>query len=497
MKKGKIFSLFSAVCAICFFITPVNALANDNIVSFDQMNEQTSIYLDVAEGAYNDSNYSDVTVMAALSDPEIKTYDKPQGYTISISQSSTITLYDEDTEESWTDSAEEGEYTIYNLIPEHIYTYTVKNSDSTTVDSGRIKATGTLRMIYLTDIYNCRDIGGWECDEGTVKYGLIYRGSQLEYTNQSEQTTVFVNESNENYLVNACGIGYEIDLRDEDETPVYESALGDDVGYQRFALPQDSYINHVNLNGDSYTVTAKCLEQVMKNVINGIPTYIHCAAGADRTGTICFLLEALLGVSQADCDKDYELTCFSSGADYTDRLRTSGNWIDLVSYFNSFVGKNIQEKVASWCNEAGIDDELIESYREAMIDGYTSSAESDEDDADTVEDADMQALASASTEDNNTNLLAFYIFAAYFVIINIAGFILVLIDKRNASNDKKRVKHKTFKAVAILMGGAGIILGMMCMRDKLNHKKLVKKVVTVTVVEYFIAELVILVITHF
>ena len=30
------------------------------------------------------------------------------------------------------------------------------------------------------------------------------------------------------------------------------------------------------------------------------PMYVHCAGGADRTGTVCFIVEALCGVCEAD-----------------------------------------------------------------------------------------------------------------------------------------------------------------------------------------------------
>lgn len=48
-------------------------------------------------------------------------------------------------------------------------------------------------------------------------------------------------------------------------------------------------------------------------VIANKPTYFHCSAGADRTGVVALLCEAILGVSQSDCDKDYELSSFNSG----------------------------------------------------------------------------------------------------------------------------------------------------------------------------------------
>ena len=44
----------------------------------------------------------------------------------------------------------------------------------------------------------------------------------------------------------------------------------------------------------------------------GIDVYYHCFGGADRTGTVGFLLNGLLGVSYTDLVIDFELTSYSS-----------------------------------------------------------------------------------------------------------------------------------------------------------------------------------------
>ena len=41
------------------------------------------------------------------------------------------------------------------------------------------------------------------------------------------------------------------------------------------------------------------------------PIYYHCNAGADRTGTLTFLINGLLGVSYEDLTRDFEVTSFS------------------------------------------------------------------------------------------------------------------------------------------------------------------------------------------
>ena len=41
------------------------------------------------------------------------------------------------------------------------------------------------------------------------------------------------------------------------------------------------------------------------------PVIIHCENGADSTGTMAFLINALLGVNEEDLIKDFELSTFS------------------------------------------------------------------------------------------------------------------------------------------------------------------------------------------
>lgn len=63
-----------------------------------------------------------------------------------------------------------------------------------------------------------------------------------------------------------------------------------------------------NISGTSGNLYADSIKQIIRLLYNGQAVYIHCMVGADRTGTLAFLLEALLGVSESDLSKDFELT---------------------------------------------------------------------------------------------------------------------------------------------------------------------------------------------
>ena len=54
----------------------------------------------------------------------------------------------------------------------------------------------------------------------------------------------------------------------------------------------------------------------------------------------------------------------------------------------------------------------------------------------------------------------------YFIIINIIGFLIMLIDKRKAQKGKWRIPEKTIFIVTALGGGIGTIAGMYVFHHK-------------------------------
>lgn len=68
--------------------------------------------------------------------------------------------------------------TIYNCTPGSISTF-VLLVDGKVIQQGVIKPTGACRMIHLLNVGNVRDLGGWDCDGGRVKYGLLFRGGEM------------------------------------------------------------------------------------------------------------------------------------------------------------------------------------------------------------------------------------------------------------------------------------------------------------------------------
>ena len=143
-----------------------------------------------------------------------------------------------------------------------------------------------------------------------------------------------------------------------------ESPLGSDVWYTR--TQQYTW----------YTLTPVATWQTYLRTIfdaatHNEPVYFHCSAGADRTGTLACVIEGLLGVSQSDIDKDYELTCFYSGTDTDNhaRRRNESEWQGLIAQIGAKSGTTFRDKCVTFAAELGFTAAEINAFRSAMIDG--------------------------------------------------------------------------------------------------------------------------------
>lgn len=331
---------------------------NTTIVEFSQLNSQASSYLN-ASTLYTDTDRS-ITVITNYKSTNY--YDDPVGKSITISSNGIMYMQDESTGKGFINTVSAGSRKIYNLIPGHIYQWYVKNSSGKITDSGRLKSKNALRMLYFAGPHNMRDLGGWACDGGTIKYGLLVRGGAFGDNPSKEDIK----------LANDIGIKWQIDLRQEGETTLTSSPIGNEVHYENIQL-NGYYYDIINPSGSIYYNVILVLRKIMDAVVHGECVYYHCSLGADRTGTISYMLEALLGMSRADMDKDYELTTFYIYPFQSNtRTRTRSDYNAMISYLESLNGNTFVDKVVQWYLDAGFSIKELNAFRKAVIDGTPS-----------------------------------------------------------------------------------------------------------------------------
>ena len=327
----------------------------ENTVQYRQMNLSAAGFLADVDYTENSNDYSVTKVIPYYSATTTYSKEEPDGLKVKVPNNTTLTVAQGSKTRS---DVVSGAGVIYNVEPLKAGTFAFGGK------TYKIVPEGGVRMVYTPSVWNVRDLGGWACTGGRVKYGKIFRGGHFGSITAADKATI----------VDWLGVATDIDLRNNSETGgITASPLGGSVEYFHQSL--DFYANAVNTSAASVRTVA-VLKKVMACVAANKPCYFHCMSGSDRTGTIAYLLLSLLGVSQSDKDKEYELTAFSDEADgkrfrNTNYNVTNGNgWYPLIKYFrDNYTGENDNEKVVAWAVANGITATEINAFRAAMISG--------------------------------------------------------------------------------------------------------------------------------
>ena len=242
-------------------------------------------------------------------------------------------------EDSFEVPAEASPAEVFNLVPGEKYYYKVLAADGKVLKQAIVVPVGPLRMINGV-AGNVRDLGGWKAAGGHIAYGKLYRGAALER----------ISDGGRNIFLNDLGISVDLDLRGIKDSEARVKAVMPETVYLK--LPVEKNLGRGTGN------TQELYQQAIRSIIGwlgeGRAIYFHCAGGADRTGSLAFLIEALLGVSESDLSKDYELTTFGRVNTRLRNYRATEEethiLYELVTYLRTFgaPGTSINELVLNW-----------------------------------------------------------------------------------------------------------------------------------------------------
>lgn len=156
------------------------------------------------------------------------------------------------------------------------------------------------RSAYKDDIQfsNFRALSG-----GNLKESFLYRGASPVDNRKNRASSV-------NALLEKTGIRFILDLADSEEEYLGYRKEADFSSFYASGL-YDAGSTALLSMGSSYgsDVYKQKLAAGLKKMIPAEgPVYIHCLEGKDRTGFVCFLLEALAGATYDEMLDDYMKT---------------------------------------------------------------------------------------------------------------------------------------------------------------------------------------------
>lgn len=238
---------------------------------------------------------------------------------------------------------------------EYFWSVTAYGEAGNEIASGvfSFRTEATPRPVDIEGVSNTRDLGGYNVNGGKIAQGLIYRGAKADAITENGKLTV-----------QKLGIKTDLDLRNTGEGTAggAQSPLGCEK-YMRLSSP------YYSIFSDEAKASVKTIMQVFATPSN-YPIYMHCSLGRDRTGTIAFLLNGLMGAEEKDLLLDYFFSAFSSaGRGDTASCETlKRNFYVMYDGINrDYEGEIYAEKVESYLRSTGLSVEEISTIEQILL----------------------------------------------------------------------------------------------------------------------------------
>ncbi len=274
------------------------------------------------------------------------------GYFVRVTETSTNTVFLEEELGPGQSKVE-----LYNLKTGERYDYCVRARFTNRADvqiTGSFTTAAGPRLLKVDGVANVRDFGGWQANGKTIKQGLLYRGSELDGGGDNR---FILNNDGRAVLRNLLKIRTDLDLR-QTEDSANTKPYGDDYNVK--------YVGPCNLPFfgaafDADKSDAMC--RVFRELANpdNYPIYMHCTLGRDRTGTVCLILGALLGMEEQDLIKEYGLSAlYYDDVDYANAHQVLGK-------LKAYEGANLAAKAENYLKSIGVTQDEIDAIRTIFL----------------------------------------------------------------------------------------------------------------------------------
>ena len=237
-------------------------------------------------------------------------------------------------------------------------------------------------------VKNVRDIGGWRTRDGRrVKQGMAFRGQGLnddsvdgEMAGRNRLTVEDVH-----YLRDTLKIRTDLDLRTPSEVSgMTKSPLGDGVRFVHH--PSPAYAGLFSEDGRESDLADEGKKTMAANFRifcdeKNYPIFFHCIGGTDRTGSLAYVLNAVLGVDRHDLEVDWESTLYPDRLpelkpDYSGKRGwRSKEYFDMGFAKYGDANTSWNDRVILYLFDCGITKEEIARFRSIMLEPVFSSVD--------------------------------------------------------------------------------------------------------------------------
>ena len=267
-------------------------------------------YLDLINpDGYKQSDYS--VIWPILLSSDIDSGKDEQNYPYCVYGKGDKLIVECDDEPSQTITPYKEVFAIYCLTPNKIYRWKMY-SGTEVIKEGTFKTVGRMRWMKTSKTkypHNLRDLGcSADCTTTGkgIKFGRLYRGEHPD--------NIEVGSTDHLYLRDQLGISMQLNLRNPKDDPARNDLF--DVTY---SINIPAYSAAITTNTSYNTALKNAFVTLVNELEAGRNILINCWQGRDRTGTFCWLIQALCGMKTGYCEAHWEMSSF-------DRCENSKVW---------------------------------------------------------------------------------------------------------------------------------------------------------------------------
>jgi len=216
------------------------------------------------------------------------------------------------------------------------------------------------RFVRALNASNIRDLGGWKTKDGRrIAQGKIFRGTEID-------DNFPLTEEGIRTLTEELFLKSDFDLRGEKEAN--DPGPLADYGVTRLYSPIGAYCGVV-APGDNLENRWAVALPTLKKLCNPdiYPLYFHCWAGADRTGTLSFLILGYLGVPEDDVILDYEATTLSVWGERSRNYPDFANMRDALRRVYGSDGADLQTQIHRFFLTIGLTEKELKVLESILL----------------------------------------------------------------------------------------------------------------------------------
>lgn len=257
---------------------------------------------------------------------------------------------------------------VVNLLPGCDYHWMVQGAEEHAAASFSTLP-DVPRALVAPGVGNFRDLGGWKTDDGRhVRCGRILRSAGLRNSSKSRGGELFggrveigtarITAEGKEELASEFKIRTDLELRSRQECAGMDASVVPGATWVHVPYVAYDFIDNLARGKEPF---AKMFRTFADE--KSYPILMHCSGGRDRTGTVSFILNGLLGVSEEDLLRDWEFSVFAD-----ESVKFSPARIErLLKYLNSLPGKTLKDRITYFVQSCGVTDDEIAAFRKIML----------------------------------------------------------------------------------------------------------------------------------